>query len=127
MESWKIIKHMDRYEVSDLGRIRNRKTKRPVRSYSSKGYTLTNLYTDRGRVHGRVHRLVAEAFVGKLLEGLDVDHINRDRSDNRAVNLRICLSKLNQANKINKVGIVKHIIELYESGKSEEEILRTVM
>lgn len=35
-----------------------------------------------------VHRLVAEAFIGPNPGGMHIDHINRNRQDNRASNLR---------------------------------------
>src|SRR5690606_26424620 len=55
------------------------------------GYRIVELH--KGRPHKpltrRVHRLVALAFFGPAPEDLpEVDHINRNRSDNRAVNLR---------------------------------------
>jgi len=36
-----------------------------------------------------VHRLVYKAWHGPIPEGLDVDHINGDKVDNRASNLRV--------------------------------------
>ena len=45
-----------------------------------------------------VHRLVAEAFIGPIPEGYEVDHINRCRSDNRVDNLRIVTRSKNQRN-----------------------------
>ena len=42
----------------------------------------------KGRVIG-AHRLMAMAFLPDFREGLDVDHINNERSDNRPENLRM--------------------------------------
>lgn len=45
----------------------------------------------RVRIYGRdykVHRLVLETFVGKCPPGMQGDHINRNRTDNRLENLR---------------------------------------
>lgn len=35
------------------------------------------------------HRIIWEAVVGKIPEGMQIDHINHDRSDNRIENLRV--------------------------------------
>jgi len=46
----------------------------------------------------RVHRLVAEAFIGSIV-GKEIDHINRTRADNKVSNLAITnrvISKLDE-------------------------------
>ena len=54
-------------------------------------YKLIELYPSKGqRVKCRVHRLVATAFHGlDYYSTMDVDHVNCDKSDNRASNLRV--------------------------------------
>lgn len=48
--------------------------------------------------HHYVHRLVLETFVGPCPEGMECDHVNRDRSDNRLQNLRWVTSVDNHRN-----------------------------
>lgn len=38
----------------------------------------------------RAHRLIYEQLVGPIPKGMEVDHINRIRDDNRIDNLRLC-------------------------------------
>ena len=45
-----------------------------------------------------VHRLVAEAFIGPIPDGCQIDHINRNRQDNRCENLRIITPSGNNRN-----------------------------
>lgn len=79
------------WEVSDQGRFRcNGKEKKP---YLSKGDNYL-------RVSGTklAHRIVAQAFIPNPENKPCVDHINRDRTDNRAENLRWVTQKENMAN-----------------------------
>ena len=45
-----------------------------------------------------VHRLIAEAFIGPIPDGYEIDHINRNRADNRISNLRIVTRSENNRN-----------------------------
>lgn len=46
----------------------------------------------------KVHRLVYETFKGEISNGLQIDHINTVRNDNRLSNLRCVTSKENNNN-----------------------------
>ena len=65
------------------------------------------------RVNGkfkREHRYVWEQYHGPIPEGMQIDHINGDRKDNRIENLRLANQSDNSKNRIgsnanNKLGI----------------------
>lgn len=47
----------------------------------------------------RAHRIVWEMHMGKVPDGMEVDHINHIRDDNRIENLRIVTKECNMSNK----------------------------
>ena len=91
MEEFRKIIYAPGYEVSDLGRVRNSKTGRVLRtSATDKGYRKVALVVDGKQKYFRVHRLVAEAFVPNEDGKPQVDHIDEDKANNVVGNLRWC-------------------------------------
>ena len=89
-----------RYEVSSYGAVRNKKTSRLLsRHLSRNGYITSPFTSDSGKFKPwKVHQLVTKAFpeiCGEWFDGAVVDHINADKCDNRASNLRVCTVREN--------------------------------
>ena len=101
MEEWKPVKGYDgKYEVSNYGRVRSldRVDAKGVRrrgvilkqlNLGSPGnyYKGVSLFKDGKITKAKTHRLVAEAFVPNPDNKPEVNHINENPEDNRAVNL----------------------------------------
>lgn len=95
MENWKPVPGWEGiYEVSDLGRLRRivggtgTKPGRVMNpAVGSNGYVLAH-FRYKGRQHSRtLHGLVAEAFIGPRPSKFEVNHIDGDKTNNRAANL----------------------------------------
>lgn len=101
-EIWKpiIYKGVDytgHYEVSNMGRVKSFKNcgcKVLKASVNSHGYNRVRLYLDLC-TEVKVHRLVFDAFVGMTKKGYHIDHINSEKQDNRAKNLRLITHREN--------------------------------
>ena len=94
-EVWKPIAGYEHYAASDWGRIQNTRTNHILKPWiSARGYQYVGL-SSYGTVHNKaVHRLIAEAFLG-IHNGLEVNHINENKMDNRLVNLEWITHKEN--------------------------------
>jgi hypothetical protein len=96
------IDYDDKYAVSEEGLVMHKKlgwiTKGVLEA--SSGY-LRHAYNRGGETQYRlVHRMVAEIFLPRIdLHNLEVDHINRDKTDNRASNLRWCSRSVQMLNR----------------------------
>ena len=94
-EEWKTLFFNNNYEVSNLGRLRNKKTKIIAKgSIKKNGYVQVSVDNQ----NYRLHRLVLQTWCpNEDYEELTVDHINGNRSDNRLENLRWATQEENTA------------------------------
>lgn len=98
-EKWKPVM-AGKYEASDMGRIRsldrtvgnkgsggcyNVKGRILKPSVAKNGYLVVNI----GRKTAFVHRLVYEAFVGRIPKGMTINHRNGNKADNRLCNIEL--------------------------------------
>lgn len=139
----KIEGKRDKFFIGNNGQIftvTNYKTK-PNKVYlrkqhiNSSGY-LTCTILANGKKESLVHRLVWTAFNGPVSTRLHIDHLDRNKLNNKLVNLRKCTIRQNFANRsgeklqeghpaakvTNKQAV--QICEMYFNGKSMEEIGR---
>ena len=88
---WVPIESHPWYEISDRGDVRNTRTNKILgRRIDKDGYRQVQLYESGVGHNHKVHRLVAEAFIGRDPERDQVNHLNGDKEDNRVENLQWC-------------------------------------
>lgn len=86
------------YQVSSLGRVKSLKygKERILKPYVNKGgYLRVNLHLNGKNKHYLVALLVWSAFNGPIPEGMQINHINEDKTDNRLENLNLMTPKEN--------------------------------
>lgn len=97
-EVWKPVDGIEPYQVSSTGLVRGYggRTMKPY--LDPHGYYSFKLRKDGRYVKKYLHCLLAECFLPNPGNKTHVDHINRDRTDNRLENLRWCTSRENALN-----------------------------
>lgn len=101
MEIFKDIKGYPGYQISNYGRIWSTKSNKYLNPYTNnKGYLAINIQAANGKRKGElIHRLVALHFVDNPEGKPEVDHIDHNRQNNRADNLRWLTKSENNQNK----------------------------
>lgn len=101
MEIWKDIPEFNNeYQISNLGRIRSKEAiimrsngspyirrSKVLKPALDEGYLKGAVCVNKKLIPYRIHKLVANAFVDGKKEGLEVNHKNGIKNDNRAENL----------------------------------------
>lgn len=89
-ERWETVKGFPNYEISTLGRLRNKHGRLLKPRLQNSGYYFYSLYDGRGRdyqTQRTVHRLVAEHFIDNPTNLSDVNHIDGNKMNNSVSNL----------------------------------------
>lgn len=99
-ETWKQVIGYDMYQVSNLGRIRNKNTGKVLKPvYQPSGYTIVCLRKDGKNNTEPVRRIVMNAFNPiDNSNKYDIIHIDNDKTNNTVDNLKWVTRKYNMAN-----------------------------
>ena len=89
-ERWVSIEGLERYAVSNFGRVINQERGNELTQTKDKlGYLRVCLSRNGVQYKPYVHRLVAFCFLLNYRLGMEVKHINGDLSDNGVLNLTL--------------------------------------
>lgn len=120
-EEFKPIKgYEDVYEISNKGKVINRKTKRELKFDNSKGYERVTLSKNGITKKYFVHRLVAIEFIDNTNSKPFINHINGIKNDNTIENLEWCTSSENEFHSFRVLGKKKPQAWLGKFGKEHK-------
>lgn len=91
-------------------------------SINGTGYCVVRLVLADGSISNQyVHRLMGQAFIQGYNQGLMIDHINHDKTDNSISNLRVVTSAQNSANRQKQSQAASSIYKgvSYDKGKKK--------
>ena len=101
-EQWKSVKDYENYQVSNFGRVKrlgnnkNKKEKLLKPQKNNNGYLHVGLSKNGIKKTFRINRLVYSTFVGDIPDGLEVNHIDENKENNKVDNLNLMTSKENK-------------------------------
>ena len=95
-ETFVKIEGFEKYEVSNLGKVRNIKSGRVLKtSLNNNGYLRLFLCKNNKRKHLYLHRIIATAFIDNPDEKPCVNHIDENKLNNDLSNLEWCTVREN--------------------------------
>ena len=99
------INGFSKYQVSACGRVKNSITNKILTNNTlASGYQIVRLSNDEGVIKPLyVHHLVGKAYI-PFIEGCQLDHIDRNKSNNSVENLRYLTPSQNCLNKGPQIG-----------------------
>lgn len=112
-EEWKPVREFpNHYEISSLGNLRRTHAYREhligklrKRQHDKSGYVVYMLSVDNKVRLRYAHRLVADAFLGPIPDGYDVNHKDGDKANSSLSNLEVVTKSENRAHSYRALGI----------------------
>jgi hypothetical protein len=90
---------------------------------NERGYVIATTYINHKVKKLRIHRIVLKL---DDLNKTQVDHINRDKLDNRKCNLRLCNNSENHKN-VNARGVSKYLGVWYKTAKYKNKVYKYIV
>ena len=125
-EIWKPIDQFPKYNVSNLGNIKNIITNKPLKLNCKDGYCNISLVNDQIKKTFKVHRLVALAFIENPENKSDVNHKDKNKINNHVSNLEWMTQKENNIHRCKDLIITTNKNKpICRIDKNTDEILET--
>ena len=102
MEQWKILKELDKYSISNYGRIKNNKTGKIKALGIHNGYYFISFEDYKNGKRLPIHQLVAKYFVPNIDNLKCINHKDCNKLNNHSDNLEWCSNFYNTCYKISK-------------------------
>ena len=119
MEIWKDIPDCSGYLISNKGLVKS--GEKLLKTSKTQYYRYVKLF-GKNRY---IHHLVYEVFVGpRDKDGYELDHINKNKEDNRLENIRYVPRSINRINRDMPLGISSQKYIHLEKGKYRVRIIR---
>lgn len=99
VEEWRILSMNDNYQVSNLGRVMNKKTKRILKPSRCGGYMSVGLSLNCKKKTFSVHQLVGLCFIENPENKPQINHIDKNGYNNNITNLEWCTAEENNIHK----------------------------
>ncbi len=95
------IPGFENYQISEFGEVYNKTTGKEMSIiFNRDGYKCFYICSKKGKQYGlKVHRVLATIFIPNPDNKLEVDHVDRCKSNNKLENLRWATRKENNTNK----------------------------
>lgn len=99
MEEWRVLTMNDNYEVSNLGKVRNKKTGRILKAAGKESYQSVKLRENSKSKSYKVHQLVGMCFIENPEKKPQINHKDKIKNNNKTENLEWCTAAENNAHK----------------------------
>ena len=119
-ELWRAIRGCPGYSVSNMGRVLSGRFNRILRGQSTEGYRIVDIRRNKKQKLYKIHRLVLETFVGKCPEGMQCNHKDGNKANNRLSNLE-WITPLENIQHAEKTGLRNSRGETNGRAKMKEE------
>lgn len=114
-EIWRCIKNYPNYEISSLGNVKNKKTNKILKPFSTGNeYLKVSLSNNSKTKQFFVHRLVAQAFIPNPNNLPEVNHKKEfEKTNNTVENLEWCNHSYNQNYGTRNERVSKKLSKIY--------------